>query len=223
MQYGFDVLPEMPIDYEKVVVPSAIDLRKVAEWTGQTIDEIQALNPELRRWTTPVASSNYEIKVPAGTADAFTRRLAAASPDELASLKWYTVRSGESIATIARKLHVSRSDLAEANQLSIRSRLKIGQELVIPRAPTALLASNTAPPPPATVASRAISGTTGVVPATRREAPATVMYRVKRGDTLSSIARLYDTTVAKLKSWNALTGSHIAPGDRLKIIGARTR
>jgi membrane-bound lytic murein transglycosylase D len=221
-QYGFDILPEMPIDYEKVVVPSAIDLRKVAEWTGQTIDEIQALNPELRRWTTPVATSNYEIKVPAGTAEAFTRRLADASPDELASLKWYTVRRGESIATIARKLHVSRADLAEANQLSTRSSLKIGQELVIPRAPTALLASNTAPPPPATVASRAISGT-GTVPATRRQAPATVTYRVKRGDTLSSIARLYDTTVAKIKNWNALSGSHIAPGDRLKIVATRTR
>ena len=53
------------------MVPRAIDLRRVAEWTGQTIDEIQALNPELRRWTTPVASSSYEIKVPQGTAEQF--------------------------------------------------------------------------------------------------------------------------------------------------------
>ena len=31
-----------------------------------TIDEIQALNPELRRWTTPVRDAEYELKVPAG-------------------------------------------------------------------------------------------------------------------------------------------------------------
>ena len=31
-----------------------------------TIDEIQALNPELRRWTTPVKDAQYELKVPGG-------------------------------------------------------------------------------------------------------------------------------------------------------------
>ena len=47
------------------------------------------------------------------------------------------------------------------------------------------------------------------------------MYRVKRGDTLSSIARLFNTTVAKLRSWNRLNDNHIAPGDRLKILASR--
>ena len=49
------------------------------------------------------------------------------------------------------------------------------------------------------------------------------MYKVKRGDTLSSIARLFDTTVAKIRSWNRLDGNVIAPGDRLKILAARSR
>jgi membrane-bound lytic murein transglycosylase D len=220
VQYGFNVLPGAPVEYEKVLVPRAIDLRRVAEWTGQTIDEVQALNPELRRWTTPLATPNYEIKLPAGTAEMFASRLASASPDQLASLKFYTVRSGESIATIARKLHVSRADLAEANKLSIRSRVRTGQELLIPRAPTGLLASTAAAPAPDAVASRAISAPATVSPS-RREPSAALTYRVKRGDTLSSIARLFDTTVAKIRSWNRLNGSHIAPGDRLKILAAR--
>ena len=63
-------------------------------------------------------------------------RLAAASPDDSRRSSGYTVRRGESIATIARKLSVSRADLAEANKLSIRSPVRAGQELVIPRAPT---------------------------------------------------------------------------------------
>ena len=45
---------------------TAVDLRRVAEWTGASIDEIQALNPELRRWTTPLRFARYEVKVPAG-------------------------------------------------------------------------------------------------------------------------------------------------------------
>ena len=220
VQYGFNVLPAAPVEYEKVLVPRAIDLRRVAEWTGQTIDDVQALNPELRRWTTPLATPNYEIKVPAGTASMFADRLAAASPDQLASLKFYTVRRGESIATIARKLSVSRTDLAEANKLSIRSPVRTGQELLIPRAPTGLLAASASAPAPEAVPSRPISAS-ATVSASRREPSATLMYRVKRGDTLSSIARLYNTTVAKLRSWNRLNDNHIAPGDRLKILASR--
>jgi len=29
---------------------------------GDSIDQIQALNPELRRWTTPVKGHGYELK-----------------------------------------------------------------------------------------------------------------------------------------------------------------
>ena len=220
VQYGFNVLPAAPVEYEKVLVPRAIDLRRVAEWTGQTIDEVQELNPELRRWTTPLATPNYEIKVPAGTASMFASRLATASPDQLASLKFYTVRRGESIATIARKLSVSRTDLAEANKLSIRSPVRTGQELLIPRAPTGLLAASASAPAPDSVPSRAISASATVSPS-RREPSATLMYQVKRGDTLSSIARLFNTSVAKIRSWNRLNDNHIVPGDRLKILASR--
>ncbi len=126
-QYGFDITAQDPIRYEKVLVPKAIDLRRAAEWTGRSIDEIQALNPELRRWTTPL-KSEYELKVPDGTATLFKERLASASPDELVALTWYTVKKGETIATISRKLKVSRVDLAEANNLSTKSKIRPGQD-----------------------------------------------------------------------------------------------
>ncbi len=212
-QYGFDITAEDPVAYEKVTVPKAIDLRRVAEWTGRSIDEIQALNPELRRWTTPV-KSEYVLKVPEGTASLFKARLASASPNELVALTWYQVRKGETIATISRKLKVSRVDLAEANHLSTKSRLAAGQSLVVPRAPATLLATNSRPAAPTAVASRAISGPAPVpdVDAPARTAaprqvaravdssPKTVTYKVKRGDTLFEIAQLFDTTVAKIKT-----------------------
>ena len=43
------------------------------------------------------------------------------------------------------------------------------------------------------------------------------VYRVRRGDTLSSIARLFRTTVASLKRWNALRSNLINPGQRLTV------
>ncbi|HET7696774.1 MAG TPA: LysM peptidoglycan-binding domain-containing protein [Vicinamibacterales bacterium] len=220
-QYGFEAVTADAHDYDKVTLPKAIDLRRVAEWAGTTVDEIQALNPELRRWTTPVKYPQYEIKVPKGTGEALAARLADASPSDFSALKWYTARKGETLLTVARRFGVSRTDVAEANNLSVKSRLRPGQDLIIPRAPATVLAARTERGVPSQVASRAISQS-AVSPSVERPEPAAapvsqITYRVKRGDTLSSIARLFDTTVAKLKSWNRLSSNHISTGARLKI------
>jgi membrane-bound lytic murein transglycosylase D len=216
-QYGFTYEPTDPIAYEKVAVPRAVDLRHVAEWAGTTIDDIQSLNPELRRWTTPVKYPDYEVKVPFGTAERLKARLAEASTAELGALNWYTVRRGETLATVARRLRVSRVDLAEANHLKVSSRIRAGQELIIPRAPATLLAARTERPAPATVASRAISGSAAVATVGSAPPPRPVTYRVRRGDTLSSIAQLFNTSVDRLRSLNRLRGSHISVGDRLTV------
>jgi LysM repeat protein len=51
---------------------------------------------------------------------------------------------------------------------------------------------------------------------------ATVLHRVKSGETLFSIARLYRTTVAAVKEWNRLTSNTILAGQRLRIHTTRT-
>jgi membrane-bound lytic murein transglycosylase D len=222
-QYGFDVAPEQPLSYEKVAVSEPIDLRRVAEWTGAPIDDIQALNPELRRWTTPVRSPDYELKVPVGTGDAFRARLTEASPESLATLQWHTVKRGESLLTIARTLKVKQADLADANYLSIRARVKPGQQLIIPSAPTTLLAARADNPAPETqlAVSHAVVSQQATSPTHARLEPQKVVYRVKSGDTLFSIARLYNTTVDALKSWNTrISGSRIQAGDRLTIFAS---
>jgi membrane-bound lytic murein transglycosylase D len=222
-QYGFD-LPDVPqLSYERVRLPGPLDLRRVAEWTGSDIDAIQQLNPELRRWTTPIRSSSYELKVPVGTAGLLTNRLAASAGAERTALNWHTVKRGESLATIARKLGVNRADLAEANYLSVRSRVSTGQKLVIPRPPSALLASRPDRPVPLTESRAVVSADkmTTQPPTAEQSARVKLTYRVKRGDTLSSIARLYRTTVASIQSWNKMRGSRIAPGDRLTIFTNR--
>ncbi|HEX5475632.1 MAG TPA: LysM peptidoglycan-binding domain-containing protein [Vicinamibacterales bacterium] len=221
IEYGFEVAASAPLAYDTVTVPRAVDLRRVAEWTGTTVDEIQALNPELRRWTTPVRQARYDLKVPDGTADELQARLANASPTEFTALKWHTVRRGETLLSIARKLGVRRTDLAGANNLSIHARVRTGQELIIPRAPT-ILAARAERPAPVAVASRSLASSADT-PAAVHAPNVHEVYRVKRGDTLFGIAQLFDTTVAKIKSWNRLHGDVINPGTRLKILADRSR
>ena len=220
-QYGFTVAPPAAAPGHDVVsVEGPVDLRRVAEWIGQPVDVIQQLNPELRRWTTPVRAESYDLKVPTGSAEVLRARLAEADKAELEALNWHTVRSGETIASIARKLRVNRADLAEANYLSVRSRVRAGQKLVIPRPPATLMASQPERPAPAVHAERrpAVERAALVTEAPRASSERVrQVYRVKRGDTLSSIARLYETSVSALKQWNRLRSNRINPGQRLTV------
>jgi membrane-bound lytic murein transglycosylase D len=221
-QYGFNFEAEQPSAYDTIALPRPVDLRRIAEWADTTIDEIQALNPELRRWTTPVKSAQYPLKVPAGTAEQVKTRLGDASARDLASLKFYTVKRGETLPGIARKLSVSKADLAEANYLSAKSRVAAGQKLIVPHAATALMAARTERAVPV-AESRPIDAQP--VQLARAAAPSNrvkTIYMVQRGDTLASVARLFKTTVAALKTWNPrLPGSKLKPGSRLTVYAVR--
>ena len=120
--------------------------------------------------------------------------------------------------------------------------MKAGQSLIVPRAPT-LLASTARTPliETASAAAGPVNTLVDVVPATdtgrqpipvAERAAATnggagttsaghVTHRVKAGETLSSIARAYSTTVATLKKTNNLRSSTIQAGQRLSVPGRR--
>jgi membrane-bound lytic murein transglycosylase D len=225
-QYGFDIVPHDPVEYDKVKVPRAVDLRRVAEWTGSSINEVQALNPELRRWTTPVRYPDYEVKVPVGTGPLLEGRLAQASPAELTALKWHTVRRGETLATVARQFGVPRQDLADANNIGRTAALRAGQSLLIPRAPAPALATRLERTTPATgvvSASREVSRASASARTTSGTNVSRLVHEVKHGDTLYAIARLYRTTVEQIKLWNQLVHNRIVPGDQLTIYASRAR
>jgi membrane-bound lytic murein transglycosylase D len=221
-QYGFDFDHEPAPAYQLVTVPGPVDLRRIAEWIDRPIDEIQALNPELRRWTTPVRDSSYSLKVPVGAAEIVKARLENGDSSDLTSLRWYTVQKGETLATIARQLRVSRADLAEANYLRVSSRVVTGQKLIVPRETTVLMAARTDRPVP--VAESRPLAEASVVPAVATNVERVkIVYRVRRGDTLASIARRFRTTVGSLQSWNRIPDSRIRAGERLTVYAPRTR
>jgi membrane-bound lytic murein transglycosylase D len=217
-EYGLTIQPMPEPASEVVTVTSPIDLRRVAEWIGASLEMLQDLNPELRRWTTPVRDGQYALRVPLGAGElvrAKVAELAAEAPDPFTL---HTVKKGETLASVARKLRVTRADLAEANYLSTQARLNTGQQLIIPR-PPALLDG-----PDAVLAAGTGDELDVVKPASGSARRALVsdrlVHRVKRGETLFSIARLYDTTVASIREWNNLGGTTILVGQRLTIRGS---
>ena len=211
-QYGFDIVPAIPTATETVTLPPALDLRRVAEWASVPVHDLQKLNPDLRRWTTPPRPGVYTVNVPVGTAVKVSEGLAAAAPHQMNALQYHTVKKGETIAGIARKLRVNRADLAEANYLKTTSRVRAGQKLLIPRMPSAALLARAAAAgaEPATAAD-VLKDTVAV------EAAPPSVYRVRAGDTLFGIARKHGTTVDRLKAWNRMRGTKLNIGDRLVV------
>ncbi len=113
----------------------------------------------------------------------------------------YTVRSGDTLSVIARRHGVSLAALAQANNLTNPNALRIGQVLTIP---TAAGSSAAAAP--------AVSPSATAVPPAPTAAPAapltaTGYYTVRKGDTLSGIARRHGTTIAKIMQANHMTAA----------------
>ncbi len=215
-KYGFALTPHAPLTYDKVTVPGAVDLRKVAEWADVSLDEIEELNPELRRWTTPMNYPGYELKVPSGRGTPLSARLAKADLDELVAFKRYTVRRGETLAAVARKHRVARNELAVANGLGTRARLRSGQALIIPRTPAVALAANSSTSRASTSRTSRPQSTVQRASRTTR-APSKITYRVRKGDTLTAIAARHDVSVAEIKRWNKMRSNALKAGARLTI------
>ena len=67
----------------------------------------------------------------------------------------------------------------------------------------------------------ALASTEAVEAPATRTATSRLVYRVRKGDTLSSIARRHGVSVADLKTWNRLSSSALSIGARLVIQSGR--
>jgi membrane-bound lytic murein transglycosylase D len=120
------------------------------------------------------------------------------------------VRRGDTLARIAKRHGVRTKELATANGLKLTSNLKVGARLVLPEPFRA------ARPGTARAAVRKVSGGTkssSSAEAVRDVRKRTTRYKVRKGDTLDRIARVYGVTVERIADRNRLNKSKmIRPG-----------
>jgi LysM repeat protein len=128
-------------------------------------------------------------------AHAAERRPPTARPAAAAAASHHVVRRGETLASIARRYQVSARSLASANGMSDPNAIRAGQRLAIPGSP------RVDAPGPARAAART--------------------YTVRRGDTMSSIARRHGVSVKDLMAANNLSrAGHIRAGQKLRVPGS---
>ena len=125
-----------------------------------------------------------------GSVPAASRGKNAGPSDDSAPAVIHVVKYGDTLSHIAQRHGTTARKLAQVNRIEKSSILRPGQKL-------------------------------HVIPAAYAKAPAgrkSIRYRVKRGDSLWEISRLFGVSVASLRKWNRLSkGELLMPGRELDV------
>jgi membrane-bound lytic murein transglycosylase D len=187
-QYGLsDLKLDPPLTYDTVDTHTEINLRLVADITGASVDQLEALNPSLLRGATP-PDETFSLRIPSGTKSAFQQDIALIPPDDRRDWRFHLVQPADTLASIAHQYHVSEDELASVNQINAPSDLAQRDAVVVPVARPSQ-------------------------PSLLRK----LVYRVRSGDTLVSIADRYGVSVLSLRRWNHLRGSFLRAGQLLRV------
>ncbi len=119
-----------------------------------------------------------------------------ALPQLVLASKSHIVRKSESLQSVARKYHVSVTELKSVNNLTA-SRVSKGTRLIIP--------------------SHADSPQKKTAAAVRQDS-----YKVSKGDTLPKIAKKTGVKIADIRNLNGLKGNRIKPGQVLALVAVET-
>lgn len=206
-RYGFDeVVYQEPLEFETITVDFPVQLKEIAKLVDAPEEEIEDLNPELRRAQVPPGIT-YEVRVPTGSRVLAERGVATLRPQyvETDLPTQYVVKRGDTLASVSKKYRVRAKDVAEMNNLNPKERLSPGVSLIIPK--RGEMQSE----------KKATKRTVSATPPASAVSGGFISHTVQRGESLWSIAEKYNVTVQELFRWNGLRRSRIQAGKRLKI------
>ncbi|MDD2365916.1 MAG: transglycosylase SLT domain-containing protein [Desulfuromonadaceae bacterium] len=203
--YGFNDIPYLtPIEYDTVTIPSRTNLELAARLSGTTYESIKELNPDLRHWCTPPNYPDYQLKIPKGSKQRFELEYAKVPEDkrftEQHLYSRYLARKRDSLKSVARRFKTTPAVIAKLNGLSRKSRIA-GKTLIVPVKQTVDFSSEGQ-----TAKSKTAKGSYAKY------------YTIKRGDTLSSLAKRFNVSTTLLASWNKLKSKvALRPGRRIIV------
>ena len=220
--YNYNVIPGSGY----YIVKSGDTLWSIARNYGLTVDELKRLN----NLTSNNLTIGMSLLVNKNNIDNNDN---GNNNEELEAYEYYTVKSGDTLYSIANKYNLTVDELKNynnlsSNNLSINQKLIIGEKALgnvykVQRGDTLYsiarqfnisvddlrnvnnLGSNTLS-----------IGQILVIP-DKKEGQNTFIYEVKKGDTLYNLASTYKTTVSRIKELNNLNSNVLSIGQKLII------
>lgn len=179
----------------RVEVGQPIELTQAAEMAGMSVSKLKNYNAGYKRGRTAPNGPHY-IMVPKSNVAKLRNSLAtgdilAVQPVALANNgggKTYKVRNGDTLSSIAQRNNVSVKALQQANNLR-GAVIKPGQTLSLGGGSATTLADN----------------------------GNSITYKVRKGDSLASIAKRHGVNLKDVMRWNSGGSENIRPGDKLTL------
>jgi membrane-bound lytic murein transglycosylase D len=187
-RYGFARATGIPpLGYDSIVVTNSTGLDVIARLADTSVAFMREMNPQYLRLVTPPRSTAV-VRLPEGSGALVAARYEALPEKERVNLVEHVVTRGQTVAAIARLYRVTTAQISAANPGIRLTRLRTGTHLAIP---TSVIPASAEPAEPP-----ARSGSTG---------SGTLKHRVLRGESLSTIASHYRTTIVRLRELNAMS------------------
>lgn len=196
--YGFTLGEILEHDEKQVQVRGPVSLAYIAEAIGVKEDVLKEMNPALRRGVVPPGRAS--VRVPSRAAETLMAR-ADSLRDEDAYLKYCTfqLRKGDTIDRLARAVGAKPETIRAMNNLDEDERVAAGETIYLP--------------------ARARELPTLLAHAEDDE----IFYSVRKGDTLFSIAKKHNLTLAELRNLNDLgKNATVRQGQKLRVSAPRT-
>ncbi len=229
-KYGFHIPKKKYRFFDRTELQASqknVSLKKIAQRLGISFHLLKRLNPELRRDSTPrYFAGTYYLRVPKSRYSPDTqeltlikeplpfitrpesrrdlnRRTAAVEINAPVKPRLHQVRRGETLTSIAHKYGLSPIKLASLNQFKKwNTKVRVGQKLNLVASSSRQVES--------------ISLYQGNAPKVRvTNSP--IVYKVRRGDNLTDLARIFQLNVSKIKTANKLRRGKILVGQKIVL------
>lgn len=199
-KYGIDnIQMEPPLVYDELVVGPGLSLNAIALISKTTPKQIQRLNQELKTGKTPLNQTTYKVKIPIGTREIAKSNLSRLHSVATTGYRTHSIRKGDTVSSICRRYKINTTTLLKVNNLR-KGKLIAGKTL---RIPYNTVKYKLLPPGGKAIA----SSKNGLI-----------LHRIRKGETISKIARKYNVPPELLVSWNGLHSVHsIRAGQQLAL------
>jgi len=194
--YGLNLTDvDTPLQYETVTISKQVHLKDVARSIGIEEKALCELNPELRYKICP--EDRYPLKVPRYKSGDLLTQLDQIPVSSLPrrAYVYHRVRPGESLSLIAKKYRTSVARIMQANNLRRSNYIVAGRLLKIPQRGHRYRSPKISMP----------------------KYGRNVVHKVKKGDSLWTIAKHYGTTTRKIQQLNHLSRTELRKGQILTI------
>jgi membrane-bound lytic murein transglycosylase D len=188
------------ISFEEVNVKNPVSIKYLSEILDVPYKELKKLNPHLKHGITPPNAPVYHVYVPKGYGEIAETLLEKSPLVEYKVLKEYSVKKGDSLIKVAKKFGTTTDYLKKINHM--KSNVLIADSFI--KVPSKMKAY------PMYI-DKVLDLTEDIVYTSKG-----LIYKVKPGDSLASIAKKFKVSVKKLKRWNKID-KYIYPNQKIVI------